>query len=480
MKISKSVKNAMCQLSIDKLRKFQIEPINSILDKNDTLVIAPTSAGKSAIYQIPAIIKNAKGKWTLVIEPTLALIADQVNKLRELRINAEMLTGRNRDDHYTILNRLSESKIAVLYVTPERLQTKDFLAVANDTPPWLVVADEAYCLLDWGYTFRSAYLGLKSFLKDLQRRPVVAAFTATAPPEYRATICNLLGMKKPVIYASSLERNNIILLKEDCSGYSLKKRLVRVNYNIKKYGKGGRVVVYCATRKNVDMTANYLSKRFPGEVAKCHAYMDTDKREKHEMQFINGSKRIIVATTAFGMGISVPDIRLVLHFNLPLSTIDYYQQIGRSGRDGEKSHAMLLYHPDDIALNQKILDIVAREPELFASYESLLLLFNHSDREIRNFVRRNYTNAAGNYYSRHGKYTEYKGKYISLINHLISIQNSLFAFFLILNSQSDNPSEFEPDAQLEKILLNILKDQSIPEKYKKDPRIKIWFPTNGY
>ena len=124
--------------------------------------------------------------------------------------------------------------------------------------------------------------------------------------------------------------------------------------------------------------------------------------------------------------------------------------------------------------------IVAREPELFASYESLLPLFNHSDREIRNFVRRNYTNAAGNYYSRHGKYTEYKGKYISLINHLIFIQNRLFAFFLILNSQSDNPSEFEPDAQLEKILLNILKDQSIPEKYKKDPRIKLWFPTNGY
>lgn len=126
--------------------------------------------------------------------------------------------------------------------------------------------------------------------------------------------------------------------------------------NIKKYGKDGRIVVYCATRKNVDIVSNYLSKQFPGEVVKCHAYMDSDKREKHELQFIKGSKRIMVATTAFGMGINVPDIRLVLHFNLPLSAVDYYQQIGRAGRDGKKSHAILLYHPDDIGLNQYVLN----------------------------------------------------------------------------------------------------------------------------
>lgn len=140
---------------------------------------------------------------------------------------------------------------------------------------------------------------------------------------------------------------------DDDTGF--KKRLSRVKYNIKKYGKDGRIVVYCATRKNVDIVYNYLTKQFPGDVVKCHAYMDADKREKHELQFINGSKCIIVGTTAFGMGIDTSDIRLVLHFNLPLSTIDYYQQIGRAGRDGEKSHAVLLYNPDDIDLNQHIL-----------------------------------------------------------------------------------------------------------------------------
>jgi len=333
----------------------QIKAINSILDKQDTFVVAPTSFGKSAIYLVPAII-NRKDKWTLVIEPTLALIADQVNKLQKLSIAADMLTNRNRDDHYSILDDLADNKITVLYVTPERLQTDNFLATVEDNPPWLVAVDEAHCVLDWGYTFREDYLHIKDFIKELDHRPTIAAFTATAPEDYRKKICKQLGMKKPDIYTVSLERNNIILLEEDCSTLSIKKRLSRVKYNIKKYRDNGRVVVYCATRKNVDLVANYLSKHFPGEVVKCHAYMDSDKRENHEMQFINGSKPIMVATTAFGMGINVPDIRLVLHFNLPLSTIDYYQQIGRAGRDGKKSHALLLYHPDDIELNRYILE----------------------------------------------------------------------------------------------------------------------------
>lgn len=367
MKIKKLVQTATESLGLTKLRKFQIEPINNILDHRDALVIAPTSAGKSAIYQIPAVINSKKGKWTLVIEPTIALIADQVNGLQGLGIAAEMMTNRNHNKHDDILAKIRMGEIAMLYVTPERLKTTAFQSAVEDNPPWLLVVDEVHCVLDWGFTFRSAYLQIKSFIKDLDQRPVIAAFTATAPPEYQAAISKLLGMKKADTYTLSLVRDNIILLKEDYSdlgmdkpkkdrlGLIMKKRLSRVNYNIKKYGKDGRVVVYCATRKNVDVVYNYLSRKFKKEVVKCHAYMDSDKREKHELQFINGSKRIMVATTAFGMGIDVPDIRLVIHFNLPLSTIDYYQQIGRAGRDGEKSHAVLLYHSDDIDLNQNIL-----------------------------------------------------------------------------------------------------------------------------
>lgn len=355
MKISKKVQTAMSQLHIDKLCKHQIEPINAILNKCDTLAIAPTGSGKSAIFQVPAMVGAAKNKWVLVFEPTVSLIADQVSKLQDLGITAEMLTSRNKEQHNSILKRLIENKITILYVTPERLQSQAFQKAVQNNPPWLVAVDEAHCVLDWGFTFRSDYLRIKNFIKKLNDRPVIAAFTATAPPEYRETICDLLGMKKPKVYVSSLERNNIILLKEDCSNRSTKQRLTRVKSNIKKYGADGRIVVYCATRRNVDIVCNYLSKQFPGEVVKCHAYMDSDRREKHELKFINGSKRILVATTAFGMGVDVPDIRLVIHFNLPLSAIDYYQQIGRAGRDGKKSCAVLLYSREDIALNENIL-----------------------------------------------------------------------------------------------------------------------------
>lgn len=360
MKIKYPVQEASTKLGITTLRKFQIKPINSILDGHDTLVIAPTSSGKSAIYQILAIMNSKEGEWTLVIEPTIALIADQVNKLQELGVPAEMLTSRNRGKHDAIRAKLWKKQIAILYVTPEQLPSFTIRELGRYRPPRLVVVDEAHCVLDWGYTFRQSYLWIKDYIKEWKRCPVITAFTATAPPEYRDAICEHLGMKEPNIYASSLERNNITLLKEDLSDINpkqiLKKRLSRTNYNIKKYGKDGRVVVYCATRSNVDMVCNYLSKKFPGEVVKCHAYMDTEKREKHEMQFIKGSKPIMVATTAFGMGIDVPDIRLVIHFNLPLNAIDYYQQVGRSGRDGKKSRAVLLYHPDDIELNRYILN----------------------------------------------------------------------------------------------------------------------------
>ena len=234
-----------------------------------------------------------------------------------------------------------------LYITPERLESPGFRMAIQNNPPGFVVIDEAHCVLDWGYTFSSSYLKIGKWLSTLKKRPVVAAFTATAPESYRSEICSLLGMEQPNIYVNSLERSNLILIREDCSGVDIKHRLSRLKYQLKKYGKNGRVVIYCSTRKYVDMVTNYLSQQFPGEVVKCHAYMVQEKREKHELNFIHGKKRIMVATTAFGMGVDVSDIRLVIHFNLPLSVIDYYQQIGRAGRDGEKAHCVLLYAEED-------------------------------------------------------------------------------------------------------------------------------------
>ena len=355
MRTSSTIQQAMVQLGIQKLRKHQIKPIQSILNGHDTMVIAPTSAGKSAVYQLPALIKAKDRQWTLVIEPTLALIGDQVQKLQGKGIAAASITGRNRPDHDKIFQEIRNGQITLLYTTPEQLQTRRLCEVMQANDPWLVVIDEAHCVTAWGYTFRPMYLKIKHRIAQLKYRPVIAAFTATAPPDDQKSIQELLGMQYADIYSMSLRRENITLLKEDCTSLDINQRLKRVGHYIRKYGEDGSVVVYCSSRRNTDIVTNYLKKKFSG-VAKCHAYMDEDKREKQEFQFICGKKRIMVATTAFGMGVDVSDIRLVLHFNLPLSVIDYYQQIGRAGRDGNPAHAVLLYAKEDIDLNQYILE----------------------------------------------------------------------------------------------------------------------------
>ena len=362
MKLKDSVKHAMEQLHISTLRKHQSKPIDSILDGQDTLVIAPTGSGKSAIFQVPALVMHQKQHtWTLVIEPTLSLMEDQVQALNQKGVRVSQISS-----HHPIVSNYckltTDGRVPILdlstpflYVTPEQLQSDLFQKAIKDNPPGLVVVDEAHCVLDWGYTFRSSYLKIGKWLSSLKQRPVVAAFTATAPESYRSEICSLLGMENPKVCVNSLERSNLILIRDDCSGMNIKRRLSRLKYHLKKYGKEGRAVIYCATRKYADMVSNYLSDQFPNQVAKCHAYMDSDKRQKNELKFIGGKKRIMVATTAFGMGVDVPDIRLVIHFNLPLSVIDYYQQIGRAGRDGEKSRCVLLYAREDWELNANIL-----------------------------------------------------------------------------------------------------------------------------
>ena len=354
MKTTQSMQKAQKQLGISKLRQHQINPIKSILNQNDTMVIAPTSSGKSAIYQIPALIHEPQNRWTLVIEPTLALIGDQVQKLQQKGIKAAAITSRNSTEHDKILRQLHSHNITLIYTTPEQLQTYHFIEATRYNSPWLIAVDEAHCVTLWGNTFRPKYLKIKDYIGNLKHRPVIAAFTATASPDERKDIQKCLGMKNTALYTMPLYRDNITLLKEDCTDLDLKQRLKRVRHYIKKYSNGGRVIVYCPTHDTTDMVGNYLSNQFLCNVTKCHAYMDPDKREENELLFIQNDKHIMVATTAFGMGVDVSDIRLVIHFNLPLSVTDYYQQIGRAGRDGEKSHAVLLYGEDDVKLNQRI------------------------------------------------------------------------------------------------------------------------------
>ena len=350
MDIKQSIKSAQKQLGIEKLRKHQVEPINSILAGNDTMVIAPTSAGKSAIYQIPALIFPG---LTLVIEPTLSLMYDQFNKLKSHGINASYIDSamptyeRNR-----VMKRVAKSKVKILFVTPERLQNQKFLKAIKGIEISMLIVDECHCVTSWGYGFRHDYLKIGKFIDTLDSTPVVVALTATATPDMRAKICKLLSMNQPKVFVNSLHRPNLHFIKRlFVSDEAKLKELKRL---LKKH-KGGSCIVYCNTKKMTDAVYDKVSKWYPNDVVKCHSDLKGSVRKKNEMLFLNGKRHIMIATSAFGLGVDQSSVDLVIHFNLPLSLIEYYQQAGRAGRAGQKAKCILLYCENDYRVNRTIL-----------------------------------------------------------------------------------------------------------------------------
>ena len=365
MRIKAAFGTALEKLGIRKLREHQRAPIQAITEGKDSMIIYPTSSGKSAIFQIPGLILRTG--YVLVIEPMIALLLDQVNKLQSLGIEAHYISSINQGHHHhEIFNMIQNDTICFLYTTPESLEmNQELRETILNHPPAIIAVDEAHCIVEWGNrSFRPAYAKIGDFIDSLEHRPTIVALTATAPEDYREQIIDSLGMKKPAVFTHSLARHNITIIQDDWSHLPIQKRLTKVHYYIKKYCPNeGSVVVYCSSRGNVDAVYNYLSdqKRFPDEVAKCHAGIRTGSKksvlrnEQAQADFINGEKRIMVATSAFGMGVDKADVRLVIHFNMPLSIIDYYQQIGRAGRDGERSYAVMMYAESDIKLNQSLL-----------------------------------------------------------------------------------------------------------------------------
>lgn len=360
MKISTDLKGAMVQLGIAKLRDHQIKPLNHILRHRDTMVIAPTSAGKSLLYQLPALIWS--DTLTLVIEPTLALMHDQVQKLQKLDIPAAYLDSMmSESDKKRVLHNLATQKIHILYVTPERLQTKKFQEAIAHYPVGLIAVDECHCVLDWGYSFRSAYLQIGDYIDSLPNRPTIVALTATADEASRNEIAKRLSMKKFKCYVLSLERKNLIFMKKGFSSQAEKQSpLFRC---LKKY-KPRSAIVYCNTQKAVEAVAKLLKEQYSHEVAMTHAGMGSAKRYEQEKKFLTGKRWIMVATSAYGMGVDLSTVDLMIHFNMPLSLVDYYQQAGRAGRNGSRAHCMLFYCQQDYKNNWGILKN-SEAPDLF-------------------------------------------------------------------------------------------------------------------
>lgn len=352
MKIRYSVQRALQRFHLETLRKEQINPINNILDGNDTFVVAPTSSGKSLIYQLPTSMHE--DQLTIVIEPTMALMHDQVRKLKSLNIAAEYVDSTLcSTKKSTIWDDVYNHKVSILYISPERLSSPDFLNAIANLDIYMVVVDECHCVLEWGISFRPDYLNIGKFIKNLKHRPIITALTATVNPEDREIIQKVLKMEKPKEFINSIERSNLILLKKkipSCNDVEkiFQKKLTCLKCNMKKYHHTGSIIIYCSTRKHVDAVYNHLESRFPGKIVRCHSKMKPKTRAEHERNFIDDKKSIMVATSAFGMGIDKGDIDLIIHFDMPLSIGDYYQQAGRAGRDGGDAHCVMLYNEIDV------------------------------------------------------------------------------------------------------------------------------------
>ncbi len=313
--------------------------IDALLDGHDALGVMPTGAGKSMCYQIPALLLPGV---TLVISPLISLMKDQVMALCQAGVPAAYLNSSLSYNQYCeALRRACNGAYKIIYVAPERLTTPGFLHFAEISDISLIAVDEAHCVSHWGQDFRPSYLHIPDFVDQLSRRPVVAAFTATATKEVRADIVRLLRLREPTSVTTGFDRENLFFSVEHP-----KDKLPRLLQLLaERRGKSG--IVYCATRVNVERVCQALLDH-GFEATRYHAGLDDAERRKNQEDFSYDRKPIMVATNAFGMGIDKSNVSFVIHYNMPKSLEAYYQEAGRAGRDGEKADCILLYSPGDI------------------------------------------------------------------------------------------------------------------------------------
>ncbi len=321
----------------DSFRPLQEEIISHILDKKEALVIMATGGGKSLCYQLPAL--KFKG-LTLVISPLIALMKDQVDGLNANGIAAEFINSTlSYDQIREIQTRLKREQIKILYVAPERLAIGDFLDFLGTLNVDLIAIDEAHCISEWGHDFRPEYRNLKSLRKNFPGVPLIA-LTATATNQVRSDIIEQLNLQEARVFLSSFNRSNL--------SYQVrpkKNALNELKTLLKKYA-GESAIIYCFSRKSTEELAAALQDENLRALP-YHAGLDVEKRRKTQEQFIRDEVSIIVATVAFGMGIDKPNVRLVVHYDLPKSVEGYYQETGRAGRDGLPSDCVLFYSYGD-------------------------------------------------------------------------------------------------------------------------------------
>jgi ATP-dependent DNA helicase RecQ len=328
------------RFGLTEFRAGQRAVIDAVFSGRDCLCIMPTGGGKSLCYQLPSI---ARPGVTFVVSPLIALMKDQVDSMKRQGIAATFINSSlTPSEQYERLREIQSGKFDLVYVAPERLRNERFLDAVSSVKIQMLAIDEAHCISQWGHDFRPDYQRLGRFRKRLGN-PQTIALTATATQLVREDIAKCLELRDPATFVSGFSRSNLSLFVETPHGQSGKDQRM-LEFLEKTPGCG---IIYAATRKNCEKIVEYLQKNFKRPTGFYHAGLDQTQRRLIQEQFMSGEIPIIIATNAFGMGVDKPDLRFVLHYQLPGSLEAYYQEVGRAGRDGKESRCLLLFSLQD-------------------------------------------------------------------------------------------------------------------------------------